>query len=388
MEFLKITIRNLRRHPLRSALTALGIAVALFAFTMIRTLLNAWYAGVEATAKDRLVVRNAVSLMFPLPVAYGTAIARVAGISRVGYGNWFGGIYKDKKYQSAQFAVDDTYLDLYPEYLFDESEKQEWLRDRKGILVGEKFARDFDIRVGEPLQLTGTIFPGLWEFTVRGVFRGSKEIVDTRVLYFHWDYLNERNKREIKRNPDYAGFYVVQLEPGANPGEVSHAIDRQFANSFAETLTETETAFVQGFLSMSSAIIFALKVVSGVVIGIMLLVLANTILMSSRERQRDYAILKSLGFESGALAWLVLGEAGVLCSLGLVLLSLLLLPVFLLPPEVLLGGLAVFFPVFVVPASTLLIVGGLTLFVALSASVVPVWELYRLNVCEGLRRIA
>jgi putative ABC transport system permease protein len=388
MEFLKVPIRNLKRHPLRSALTALGVAVALFAFCMIRTMISGWYAGVEATSKDRLVVRNAVSLIFPLPVAYRDTIAGVAGVAKTGYGNWFGGIYKEKKYHSAQFAVDESYFDLYPEYAIPAEQKAAWLEDRKGILAGEEFAREQGVKIGDVIQLQGTIYPGLWEFTVRGIFSGRTEIVDTRLLFFHWDYLNERNKIEIHRSPDYAGFYLVQLEPGANPAEVSRQIDLRFANSFAETLTETETAFVQGFISMSSAIIVALNAISVVVIVIMLLVLANTMLMSFRERYREYSVLKSLGFDNHQLGWLIFGESAALCTAGLMLAALLAAPFHLLPPRVTLGSLAAFFPILKVPGAVMLEVLSFSITVALIASVIPYVELVKLKVSEGLRRIA
>ncbi len=387
MELAKIVYRSLLQHRLRSTLTILGIAVALFAFTMIRTIVTAWYSGVEATAKNRLVVRNAVSLIFPLPYSYGAIISRVSGVALSGYGNWFGGVYKEERYTNAQFAVDDNYLEMSPEYLLSSEQKQDWLQDRKGIIVGAELARTYGIKIGDTLQLKGTIYPGLWEFNVRGVFGGRDKITDTRVMFFHWDYLNERNKQDKIHPADYVGFYLLQLSPGANAAEVSKAVDREFANSFAETLTETETAFVQGFISMSSAIISALNVVAGVVVLIMLLVLANTMLMSFRERYREFSILKSLGFTTRLLAWLVLGEAGVLGALSLMVLAFFLAPFILLPANVTLGELAKFFPSFHIEPLTLAAAFMLLLLVIAAASLVPVFEMAKMKVAEGIRRI-
>ncbi|HQH28266.1 MAG TPA: hypothetical protein PLP17_12780 [Oligoflexia bacterium] len=158
-EFMLLVWRNLRRHLLRSLLTVLGVGIALFAFCMIRTIVGGWYAGVEATAKNRMVVRNAVSIIFYLPLAYREAIARTPGVAKVGYGNWFGGIYVDKKNMVAQFAVDDNYLDLCPEYILAPEAKEAWLASRKGILAGEEFAKELASRREMCSNCRGLSFP-------------------------------------------------------------------------------------------------------------------------------------------------------------------------------------------------------------------------------------
>jgi putative ABC transport system permease protein len=380
-------LRGARRHPLRCSLTALGIAVALFAFCMIRTLIGAWYAGVEASAKNRLIVRNAVSLSFYLPLSYQNTIAQVPGVEKVGFGNWFGGVYKDERFRFQQFATDDNYIDIYHEFVFRPEDKAAWLGDRKGILIGRDLATNFGLKPGDVIQLKGTIFPGMWEFTVSGVFDARETGKDTRIMFFHWEYLNEVNKAQIQRQPDYVGFYVVQLAPGANPAEVSKAIDAKFANSFAETLTETETAFIQGFVSMSSTIIQTLNVVSGVVLAIMLLVLANTMLMSFRERYHEFSILKALGFETFALSQLIFGEALFLAGCGFIMLFLFLSPFFILPSHVILGPLVNFFPVFRISAATLLISAGVGILTAALSSVLPILAVAKMRISDALRRL-
>lgn len=386
-EFPKIIRRNAFRHPLRSLLTAVGIAVALFAFCMIRTFIGAWYSGVEASAKNRLVTRNSVSLIFYLPLSYQNTISQVAGVAKVGMGNWFGGIYKDERYRFQQFAIDENYLDVYPEFRVDPSDRSAWSLDRSGILVGRDLANNFGLKVGDTFRLKGTIFPGLWDFTVRGIFDGREGTPDTRIMLFHWSYLNERNRAEIGRQPDQAGFYVIQLLPGADPAVVSKEIDTRFANSYAETQTETETAFVQGFVSMSSTIIQTLNVVSIVVLGIMLLVLSNTVLMSFRERFREYSVLKSLGFATSGLGWLILGEALFLSFFGLCLLGIFLFPIMTIPPQKILGDLMNFFPVFKVTWFNIGICVGLAILIALLSSLVPLFALRRMRIVDGLRRL-
>ena len=387
MNLLVLSYRNARRHPVRSILTAVGIAVALFAFCFIQTVIGAWYSGVEATAKNRLIVRNAMSLIFYLPYSYGPRIAQVPGVEKSAYGNWFGGVYRDERSTFfQQFAIDPAYLDIYPEYLIRPEDKREFLADRRGALIGRDLADRFNLKVGDSLPLKGTIFPGEWQFTIRGIMEGRDSDVDTRIMYFHWDYLNERNKAEMLRMPDHVGFFVVQLAPGAEPAVVSKAIDQIFANSYAETLTETETAFVQGFISMSSSIITAMNIVSVVVVGVMLLVLTNTMLMAARERYREYAILKSLGFGAKHIAVLLLSESLLITTAGLLLTTVLSTAVFTLPPQKIFGPLHDFFPQFRLSFSTISFAVSAALLLAVAAGLVPAVHIIRLRVTDALRR--
>ena len=388
-DILRLIIRNCLRHRWRSALTITGIAVALFAFCFIRTLIAAWYSGVDLTAKNRLIVRNAVSLIFYLPFSYGTAIAQISGVKKVAYGCWFGGVYKDEEYSSfQQLAVSSNYMDLYPELLFEQSQREAYESDRKAAFIGQHVADEYGFKIGDVFQLRGTIFPGMWEFTVRGIFRANQPEYDTRMMFFHWEYWNERNKTEINIMPDHVGWYVVQIPSDADPAVISRNIDARFANSYAETITETETAFVQGFISMLQTIITAMNVISVVVLVIMLLVLTNTMLMSARERYREYAVLKSLGFARLHLYGLLLGEAAVLSLAGFVLLGAVLGVVFSLPPTQILGELAKLFPNFTLKPLTVALAFAATLAVALVAGTVPAVHIARLRVTEALRLLA
>lgn len=385
MELVKIVYRHIFSHRLRTVLTALAAAIALFGFCMIRTVIDAWYSGVEESSKDRLIVRNAVSLLFPLPFAYGPQIGKVEGVGIWGYGNWFGGEYQDNRYQFGQFAVSDNYFDLLPEFSVSEEAKKEWLSQRQGVLIGGDIARKFNLKPGDLMPMKGTIFPGQWVFKVSGIFTGRKGTGDERQIFFHWDYLNERNRAEIKRNPDHVGFFSVQLVPGSQAAQVSQAIDGLFQNSYAETKTETETEFVKGFISMSSAIISAMNVISAMVLVIMLLVVTNTVLLSFRERKRDYAILKALGFGSKELFGVVLGEALLLCSLGVIIVAVALTAVFSLPKEIVLGPLADFFPVFSLSWKTIFLALTAALLVAIVASIPPLVVVRRERVIQGVR---
>lgn len=385
MEIWKMIYRNLLHHKLRTSLTALASTIALFGFCMIHTLIDAWYSGVNESSKERLIVRNAVSLVFPLPSAYEPQIARIPGVVAVGYGNWFGGEYRDNRYQFGQFAISDNYLNLVPELNVPAEQMAAWLKDRQGILIGGDIARKFELKVGDVMQIKGTLYPGLWEFKVSGIFSGRPGTGDERQVFFRWNYLNERNRMEIKRSPDHVGFYSIQLLTGFSPAQVAEAVDSNFRNSYAETKTETESEFVRGFVSMSSAIISALNIVSGVVVAIMLLVVTNTVLLSFRERNREYAILRALGFGNKHFVQVIGGEALLYCALGLSTVGVTLGVVFSIPREKLLGPLMDIIPVFSPSPTTLGMTIGSAIAVAILSSIPPIVIVSRENVAQAMR---
>lgn len=388
MELFHLIYRNARRHPLRSFLTALGIAVALLAFFMIRTFINAWHSGITQSAQDRLITRNAVSLVFFLPKSYQSRIEKVPGVAAVSSGTFFGGIYKDEQYHMAQFAVDDNYPEVYREFDFNPDEFKAYLVDRKGTLIGKDIAEKFGLKIGDVIMLKGTIFPGDWELVVRGIFKPKNGSKDSRFIFFHYDYLNEANRaQDFIPLVDYVGYFAIRLQPGASAAEVSNAVDSVFKNSFAETLTQTETAFVQGFISMSSALILAMDVVSLIVIPIILLVLSNTMLMAARERYREYSIMRAIGFGRFQLAVLIIGESLFVSIVGFVLLAVLVIPIFQISANFVLGQLTTFFPDF--PFDTLILLEAflITISVGLMAGLVPYWQIRQIKLADGLRSV-
>ncbi len=284
MFILKLLVRNALRHKLRTALTIVGIAIAIVAFGLLRTLVDVWYMGAEQASATRLVTRNAISLVFPLPLSYKERIQQVQGVSEVSYGSWFGGIYIDEKHFFANYAVEPrTYLDLYPEIVVPAPQKKAFISDRKACIVGQKLATQYGWKIGDIITLRGTIFPGQWEFVLRGIYRGAEKSTEERALLFHWDYLNETLRATAPQRADQVGFYMIGV---ANPdfaSQVAVEVDKMFKNSLAETLTETERAFHMGFIAMTSAIVIAIQIVSYVVIVIIMIVAANTMAMTARE---------------------------------------------------------------------------------------------------------
>lgn len=384
MLILKLLIRNAFRHRLRSGLTILGITIAILAFGLLRTVITTWYLGVEASSATRLVVRNSVSLIFPLPLSYKDRIRQVEGVTQVSYGNWFGAYYIDKKNFFANFAVEPrTYLDLYPELVMDPGEKTSFIRDRRGCVAGIKLVEKFGWKIGQGITLQGTIYPGNWDFVLRGTYRGRDRNVDETQFFFHWDYLNETMKRTTPARADQIGFLMVGVrEPEIAP-QVAAAIDSQFKNSLAETLTETEKAFTQSFLSMAEAIIIAIRIVSLLVIIIILAVVANTMAMTTRERTGEYAILKTLGYGSGPIAFLIFGESLLItmlgCALGII---------FTFPVAAAFGqALSSYFPYFHVETKTLYLDVAAAFLVGILAALIPARRAIRIRIADGLRKV-
>jgi putative ABC transport system permease protein len=380
---LKLILRNALRHKLRTALTVAGLLVAVLAYGLLQSVVDAWYAGARAASSTRLVTRNSISIVFPLPLGYEARIRGVQGVTSVARSNWFGGVYQDPRKFFAQFAVSANYLDLYPEFVVQEAERQSWLRDRKGALVGRQLADLYGFKVGDVLPLRGTIFPGTWEFVVRGIFDGADETKITRHMLFHWEYLNESVRKTAKQRADQVGIYIVGVSRPEDAATVARAIDATFKNSLAETLTESEQAFQLGFIAMSNEIIAAIRVVSYVVILIIMAVMANTMAMSARERLSEYAMLKTLGFGPGFIALLIFGESTAIAAIGGGL-ALLVTPV---AAAAFKQAAGTYFPVFEVSNLTLGMQAACAVAVAVAAAIVPAVRASRVRIVDGLRAI-
>jgi len=383
MELLKLILRNTLRHKLRSVLTVLGLAVAVMAFVLLRTVVTAWYAGVEASAPNRLITRHAVSFVFPLPYAYRDRIAQVTGVERVTFAVWFSGVYIDKNQFFARLAVDsNTFFDVYPEFIVDPTEFETFKRQRNACIIGIDIAERYSLKIGDVMPLEGDIFPGRWEFVVRGIYLPRDKTTDPSSMLFHWSYLEEKGRQQKDERVGQVGWYVVRIANPEDAATVSEAIDALFANSRAETKTETERAFQQSFLSSMGAVITAMDVMSFVIIGIILLVLANTMIMSARERTHEYAVLKALGFSGRHLFLLITGESLLLSLLGNIVGMLFTLPAVQGFQHALPRG---WFPVFYIEPETVFVGSIAGLLVGLVASLIPARRAVTTRIVEGLR---
>ncbi len=380
-----LVLRNAFRHKLRTTLTMVGIVVAIVAFGLLRTIVDAWYAGSEASSSARLITRSSISLVFFLPLNYAQKIRQVEGVKSVSWMNWFGGVYITEANFFPQFAVDaPTFLGMYPEYRLDDAERKAFLLDRAGAVVGRKLADKYGWKVGDRIPLRGTIFPGTWTFTLRAIYDGADNKVDETQFFFHWDYLNETVKARFPRRADLAGLYVVEIREPAQAAEISQRIDATFRNSLAETLTETEKAFQLGFVAMTEAILVAIETVSFVIILIIMAVMANTMAMTARERYSEYATLKAIGFGNGFVALLIFAESLGIALAGGALGIALTFPI----ADWFAGQMGTLFPVFFVSTDTVAMQVGAALTVGVVAALIPAWRAAHVRIVDGLRAVA
>ena len=384
MHILKLIFKNAFRHKLRTFLTVLGVTIAILAFGLLRTVISAWYAGVDASSASRLVTRNSISLIFSLPISYKEKIRQIQGVKTVSYGNWFGGIYIDEKNFFANYAVEPkTYLELYPEFVMPPDQKAAFFRDRKAAVAGMKLAKKYGWKIGDLITLKGTIFPGNWDFILRGIYKGRDQTVDETAFFFQWEYLNETLKQTVPGRADQAGFYMIGVTNPNMAADVAVRIDKAFKNSLAETLTETEKSFQLSFISMTEAIVIAIQLVSFVIIFIIMAVVANTMAMTARERIGEYAVFKTLGFSGFHISGLIFGESMFVTMLGAVLGIFLTFPV----ARIFSQQLSTYFPVFNVATETIYMDIAASFLIALVAGVFPSWRAVNIRIADGLRRI-
>lgn len=384
MYLLKLILRNALRHKLRTLLTVLGLLVAILSFGLLQTVVDAWYTGANSAAPDRLVTRSAVSLVVPLPVHYRDKIRAIDGVRSVASANWFAGVYQEPKNFFPQFAIDpSTYLAMYPEYRIHPDQLRDFMRDRKGAVVGRKLADTYGFKLGDVVPLKGTIFAGNWEFVVRAIYEGATPKTDTSQFFFHWEYLNETVRARAPQRANQVGVFVVQVSDVSRAAEISATIDAQFRNSPAETLTETEKAFQIGFIKQTEAIVIAIRIVSFVVIFIILAVMANTMAMTARERIAEHATLKALGFGPGFLGGLIYGESLAIALAGAGLGVMLTFPV----ADWFGAKMGTLFPVFEVSPETVWLQFACALVVGVAAAVVPAYRAAQVRIVEGLRAV-
>ena len=383
MYFLKLIFKNVFRAKLRTSLTIVGLMISILAFGLLQTVVDAWFAGANASSAARMVTRNAISLVFPMPAYYRDRIKAIPGVKAVAHSQWFGGIYIEPKNFFPQFAVDsDNFFEMYPEFLIKPEELLAFKRDRQGAIVGRKLADQFGWKVGDVIPIRGTIFPGNWQMTIRAIFDGKDETTITRQFYFQWNYINEYLIKRFPRRADQIGIFNIEVTDPGRIADIARTIDAEFKNSLAETLTETEKSFQLGFIAQSEAIVVAIRIVSFVVIFIIMAVVANTMAMTARERLAEYATLKALGFSPGFVAALVFGEAMMLALIGAGIGILLTFPAaqgFAASPA---GAM---FASFKVSSATVVMQVASALVVGIMAALVPGWRSANIKIVDGLR---
>lgn len=311
-----LVLRYALLKKLRLILTLVGIVAAIAAFGLLRSVLTVWQEGVNVHSAMRLVTHHASSLANNVPIAYQNRIAQVAGVEAITPVQWFNGNFADSREFFPKFAVDGPgYLAVYPEIKLSEVERKEFFSDRTGCLIGQRLAEHFSLKTGDILNLQGAKYGGLWRFTVRGVFHSDSPQQEWQML-FHWVLFNETIRA---RNPligNKVGAYVSRIGDPAQAEGIAQRIDQLFINSPDATRTESEDLFLLGFLYSAEALFGIISALSFLVILTILLVVANTMLMSARERYHDYATLKAIGFGPVFITTLIIGESVLIAVMG------------------------------------------------------------------------
>jgi putative ABC transport system permease protein len=372
-------LANFRRKRIRTALTICSFAIALFLFGILAVIHSAFYKGVEVAGVDRLIVRNRISLIMTLPISYAERIKQMDNVKLVTYACWFGGTYQTESNFFPQYAVDtDTFKDMFPEFSISPEQWKAFVEDRQGCVVGRKLAERFNWKVGDRIPLKGTIFPGAWEFNLRGIFDGKDSSSDTSQFWMQYKYLEE-NSVWLKGQ---VGWYYVRINDPDRAAAISQAIDTEFTNSSYETTSETERSFTAGFVKQFGNIKLIILVIGGVVFFTLLLITGSNMAMSIRERTADIGIMKTLGFNDTRILFMVLAESLLIAIVGGVIgLGLAKLYTMQGDPT---GGLLTIFEL-----DTKSIGLGLVavIFVGLAAGIMPAVQSMRLKIVDALRRV-
>jgi putative ABC transport system permease protein len=322
-----------------------------------------------------------------VPKRYIDTVRATEGVAVATYANWFGA--KDPNNPDSFFAtlaVDPgTFLKVYDEMVVPPEQIEAWLEDRKGAVVGDVLARQLGVKVGDKVTLSGTIYPGDWEFNVRGIYSASRKSIDNSQFLFHWDYMNESLP---DRRRDQIGWIISRIDDPTKGTQIGAAIDAVFDVKDVQTATMSERAMNLSFMAMFSAMLTALEIVSLIIMAIMMLILGNTIAMGVRERTGEYAVLRAVGFMPRQISFMIVGEGVVVGVLSAAAGCALAYPIV----ERGLGrwleeNMGSFFPWFRIEPKTLLIALILAVGLALLASLAPAWQAAKLNVTDALRRV-
>ncbi|WP_339865161.1 ABC transporter permease [Paremcibacter congregatus] len=380
---LYLIFKNVTRKKLRLFLTLFATFIAFMIYGVLMAFQVALDSGVELSADDRLIVVNKVNFTQPLPLSYVTRIRSVEGVAESAHMSWFGGYYQDPKNFMPMFAVEqDRFLDVYDEIVMPDVQRKAWLQNRQGLLIGESVAKRFGWKVGDRVPISSNIFSRktggqTWDFDIEAIYRGADPSFDTSGVYFHFKYFDEA--RTFGQNQ--TGFVAVRTEDPALNEQVIKAIDDQFANSFFETETVPEKAFNKAFIEQLGNIALIIQFVVLAAFFIILVIVGNSMALAIRERTNEIAVMKTLGFRSGRIFRMVLGESflvailggglGVLASVALTRLiteNVATLPPLIMKPEIFLSA-----------AGYILLLGFVT-------GILPALSAWRLNIITALSR--
>lgn len=380
MKFTRLILSNLFRKKLRLMFTLVSFTVALFLFGFLAVVKEAFGRGMNDSSASLLIVINRTSMIQPLPVSYRERILRIPGVQQVTHNNWFSGVYQDERNFFPKFAIDtDHWREVYPDIVIPPDQWANFKKDRQGAIVGASTAKRFGWKVGDRIPLQGTFLPGTWEFNIDGIYHSMHKGDDETQFWFRWDYMDERMPDPQK---GITGWFVVRIQNPDDATRIARVIDDGFSNSPYETRTSTEKTFLAGIMKQWGNIEFLITTVGTIVFFTLLLVTGNTMAIAVRERTRELAVLKAVGFSDGAVLALVLAESLVVAMVGGIL-GLALAKLFTLGGNPTSGVL----PSFYLPARA--VIWGLAAAVLVGAvsGLLPAIGAMRLRVVDALRRI-
>ncbi len=382
-----LAAKNLRRNKLRSVLTIGGVAVALLAFATIRTVVWAWSVQSTDTSVDRIFTRHKVTFVMTLPKRYVDQVRGMKEVRAATWGNWFGG--KSPNHENQFFATiacdPKTPFQVFDDMETPPDQAAAFLEERQGALVGEALMKRLGWELGQTITLESQIFPGDWEFKIVAVYRPLRKSVDPAQVFFNWEVLNERVPARLKNQ---VGWIVARVAEGVSAADASRAIDLAFDSEDIQTISMDERSFQRSFMAMFDAIFTALDIVSLVVLGILMLILGNTVAMGVRERTGEYAVMRAIGFLPRHLVLLVVVEAAFLGLLGGAVGLGLAYPFINVGLARFIGeNFGQIFPFFALPVETAGFAMGLAIALGAIASVPPAVRAYRLHVVEALRQV-
>jgi putative ABC transport system permease protein len=309
----KLVWRNLIRNPMRTFLTIASVGLALFILCLLAALLKAM-EGTEGTAANRMVVRHAVSLTFTLPESYGEKLRRLDHVLEVTTLNWYQGQYIDDKPENffPRFSSEpDTLFEVFDDNVIPPDQLQAFKDDRAGFVAGKTLADKYGWKLGDQITIKGDIYPVDVQLNMVGIFENPKVRSSERQIFFQRRYLEE-----AMNNPGAVGTYWLKVDSPASVPAVVRAAEAMFANSDAPVRAETEEAFALSFLEMLGNVRLLLGSIGLAIVVSILFITANTMAMAARDRTREVAVLRTLGFRTGQVTGLVLGESVLVAVLG------------------------------------------------------------------------
>jgi putative ABC transport system permease protein len=379
MKFSALIRANLFRKKIRTMLTVGSFVVALFLFGLLTIVDGAFNQGVAAAGADRLVIVNRVSIIQPLPMSYSDRIQRIPGVQSITHANWFGGVYQDERNFIPQFAIDTpTYRQVFSEFRVPDEQWKAFVADREGAIVGAATAEKFHWKVGDRIPIRGTIFQGNWEFNIRGIYKVDNNAGDNSQFWFHFAYLDER--RQFGKGT--IGWYTIKVNNPDDSTRIAKTIDQEFSNSPYETKSDSEKSFAAGWVKQMGNIRLLVLSIGAVVFFTLLLVTGNTMATAVRERIRELAVLKAIGYSDTFVMYFVLGESMVVALIGGTIGTALAKMMSLRGDPT--GGLL---GTFYMPVWAL--AGGIVLsaVVGLVAGALPAASAMRLRIIDALRRV-